>query len=493
MTVTATRPAAPSEPGLPPTGAGHGLRSPVMRAADLGSASFRRDHGVRLAYVAGAMYKGVASAEMVERMGRSRLLAYYGSGGIRSQVLDGVLSRLGRSLGADLPWGCNLLAAPDHPQGEDEVVDLLLAHRVRRVEAASFVQMSPALVRYRLTGAWLDGGRPVVPNRVLGKASRPEVAEAFLAPPPAHVVATLVEQGRLGTAEAEVAPHVTMADDLCAEADSGGHTDQRPLAVLLPDMVRLRDRLTPPGGPYAPVRVGAAGGIGTPEAVVAAFVLGADFVLTGSINQCTVEAGTSDAAKDMLAEASVQDTAIVPAGDMLELGARAQVLRRGLFFPARANKLYELYRTCDAIEDIDERTAQQIQSRYFRRSFAEVWDETRAYLARTRPDELAEAERDPKRKLGHVVRWYFVHATRLAMSGSADQRVDYQIPCGPAMGALNGYLRGTRLESWRARHVDELADLLLDGAAQVLTRRLGELLAATASTSSNPVDARSHG
>ena len=40
------------------------------------------------------------------------------------------------------------------------------------------------------------------------------------------------------------------------------------------------------------IRVGAAGGIGTPEAAAAAFVLGADFILTGSINQCTVEAGT---------------------------------------------------------------------------------------------------------------------------------------------------------------------------------------------------------
>ena len=50
-------------------------------------------------------------------------------------------------------------------------------------------------------------------------------------------------------------------------------------------------------------RLGAAGGLGVPEAVAAAFVLGADFVLTGSINQCTAECGTSERVKDMLQQA----------------------------------------------------------------------------------------------------------------------------------------------------------------------------------------------
>jgi trans-AT polyketide synthase, acyltransferase and oxidoreductase domains len=39
--------------------------------------------------------------------------------------------------------------------------------------------------------------------------------------------------------------------------------------------------------------IGLAGGMGTPFAVAAAFVMGADYVLTGSVNQACVEAGTS--------------------------------------------------------------------------------------------------------------------------------------------------------------------------------------------------------
>jgi trans-AT polyketide synthase/acyltransferase/oxidoreductase domain-containing protein len=58
------------------------------------------------------------------------------------------------------------------------------------------------------------------------------------------------------------------------------------------------------------------------------------------------------------------------------------------------------------------------------------------------------------------------------MSGAADRRVDYQVACGPAMGALNGFLRGTPHEHWRDRHADVLAELLMTGAAAVLERQL---------------------
>ena len=109
------------------------------------------------------------------------------------------------------------------------------------------------------------------------------------------------------------------------------------------------------------VRVGAAGGIGSPEAAASAFLLGADFILTGSINQCTVEAGTSDAVKDMLQGIGVRDTAYAPAGDMFEMGSKIQVMKKGVFFPARASKLYDLWRTHGSLDQIDAATRSEVQ------------------------------------------------------------------------------------------------------------------------------------
>jgi hypothetical protein len=37
---------------------------------------------------------------------------------------------------------------------------------------------------------------------------------------------------------------------------------------------------------------------------------------------------------------------------MFELGAKVQVFKRGLLFPGRAKKLYELYRQLDSLEQI---------------------------------------------------------------------------------------------------------------------------------------------
>jgi trans-AT polyketide synthase/acyltransferase/oxidoreductase domain-containing protein len=189
------------------------------------------------------------------------------------------------------------------------------------------------------------------------------------------------------------------------------------------------------------------------------------------VNQCTVEAGTSDAVKDLLQQANVQDTDIVPAGDTFEMGGKVQVFKRGLLFPARAKKLYDLYRQYNSLDEIDAQTRSQIESRYFKRSFAEVYAETRDYYLRLMPEVIERAERDPKQKMALIFRWYLVHTNRLALRGDPDNKVDYQIHCGPALGAFNQWVKGSALEHWRHRHVDEIAEHLMIGAAKILDER----------------------
>jgi trans-AT polyketide synthase/acyltransferase/oxidoreductase domain-containing protein len=237
--------------------------------------------------------------------------------------------------------------------------------------------------------------------------------------------------------------------------------------ALLPAMVALRQQLQAQHPLALPLRIGAAGGIGTPAAAAAAFTLGADFIVTGSINQCTVEAGISDAVKDLLQDAGVQDTDYAPAGDMFELGAKVQVLRKGLFFPARANKLYELYQRHGSLDEIDERTRRQIEEKYFRRPIEQVWAETRDYYLRSGRLTAEELER-PRQKMALVFKWYFTHSARLARQGTPDQRVDYQIHCGPALGAFNAWVKDTELEPWRNRRVADIGCRIMEGAADHL-------------------------
>ncbi len=439
----------------------------------LGDPSFVVDHGVRFAYVAGAMGKGIASEAWVIRLARAGILSFFGAGGLHPSRIASAIDQIQASIGPNDPFGINFLHNQLVPSQEDVLTDLLLARDVRRIEASAFIRVTPALVRYRLTGL-RDGpdGAPHPLNRVMAKVSRPEVARQFLAPPDPTIVAALRAGGRITAREAELAHTIPLADDICAEADSGGHTDRRVAFTLVPHFVRLRDTIATETGLRQRVRVGAAGGLGTPESLAAAFMLGADFVLTGSINQCTPEAGISDTAKDMLAQADLADFDIAPAGDMFEIGARVQVLKRGTLFPGRGNRLYELYRTHAGLHEIPGPVLKEIEERYLGRSIAAVWEETAHYYARSAPEQLTEAETNPRKKMAMVFRWYFIHSSRLAIEGRPDQRANFQIHSGPAMGAANRWLKGTDLEDWRARHADILAERLMTEAAGVFEARL---------------------
>lgn len=444
----------------------------------LGSMRFLEEYGVRYAYLAGAMYKNIASKELVVALGRAGLLGFLGTGGMDRSEVEASIRYIQRELNRGQGYGLNLLCNLERPELEDEVVDLCLQYGIRFVEAAAFIQLTPSVVRYRLRGIRQnDRGEVVVPNRVLAKVSRPEVARIFMEPAPASIVEQLVAEGHLTPAEARLGRTVPMAHEICVEADSGGHTDQGVAYALMPAIFGLRDEVQSRFSYDKPILVGAAGGIGTPHAAAAAFAMGADFVLTGSINQCTVEAGTSESAKDLLQGVGVNDTAYAPAGDMFELGAKVQVVKRGVFFPARANKLYELYQRHRSLDEIDAETLHQLESKYFQRSLEDVWQETRAHYLRVNPTKITDIEQNHRKKMLLVFRWYFVQSTRLAIHGIQDQRVNYQIQCGPAMGAFNQWVKGTALESWRNRRVADIGERLMHGAAELLQANLAGMVA----------------
>ncbi|WP_434600072.1 PfaD family polyunsaturated fatty acid/polyketide biosynthesis protein [Streptomyces sp. A5-4] len=439
----------------------------AMPPESLGAASFRTHHGVRAAYMAGAMAGGIAGTELVTALSRAGYLASLGAAGMSAQWLEEALTELRRELGEG-PYACNLIHHPAAPQREQECVEACLRHQVRCIEASAFMRLSPALVRYRALGlTTAPDGRVVRAHRVIGKVSRMETAEMFLRPAPQPLLDELAAAGLVTAEQARLARLVPMADDLTVEADSGGHTDRRPLSVLLPAISRLRDRLhrerAEPGG--TPVRLGAAGGIGTPAAVQAAFALGADYVVTGSVNQATVQAATSDAVKKLLGKAGFSDCTMAPAADMFEQGITVQVLGRGTLFAGRASRLYRLYSEYGGLEDLPDSQREHLEQQIFCQPLEEVWLRTEEYLAQQDPLLLERARADTKQRMALVFRWYLAHASRWACEGALERAADWQVWCGPAMGAFNSWVEGSTLADWRNRDAVRVADLLLRGAA----------------------------
>ncbi len=448
--------------------------APAAPAWRLGDADFRADHRVRLAYVAGAMANGIASEELVEAMAGAELLSFFGAAGLGldrvERAIDTLTAKLGPPDGSGAPYGFNLIHSPNEQDLESAVVDLYLSRGVRTIEASAYLALTPHVVRYRVTGIHRDSaGDVVVPNRVMAKVSRVEVAERFLSPPPTRMIQALLAAGSITRDEAELAPHIAMCDDLTAEADSGGHTDNRPALALLPTLIALRDRLAD-RSPRR-IRIGAAGGISTPLSAAAAFAMGADYLVTGTVNQACVESGSSDLVRSMLADAQQADVAMAPAADMFEMGVKVQVLKRGTLFAMRAGKLYETYKNYDRFDAVPAADQAKIED-YFQASFDDVWVRCVDFFNIRDPKQLERAARDPKHQMSLVFRWYLGLSSNWANRGEPDRKVDYQIWCGPAMGAFNEWAQGSFLQPAAARQVVSVAHNIMFGAALAERHRL---------------------
>ncbi|MFX0578279.1 PfaD family polyunsaturated fatty acid/polyketide biosynthesis protein [Nocardia nepalensis] len=433
--------------------------------ARLGSQAFLRHHGVRFPYMSGAMAGGIASEDLVIALAANGYLASFGAAGLLPDRIEAALQRFQREI-PGLPYACNLIHSPAEEGLERAAVELYLRFDVRCVEASAYLGLTRHIVRYRVAGLARDPhGRIVAGHRVIAKLSRAEVAEQFMRPAPAAIVAELVRDGLITADQAELARQVPMADDITVEADSGGHTDRRPLPALLPAVLMLRDRVEREQGYATPIRVGAAGGIGTPQAVCAAFAAGAAYVVTGSVNQSCRESGASSATKAMLAAAAITDCEMAPAADMFELGVQLQVLRKGTLFPMRARRLYELYCAYDGIDALPADERHKLETQFFRRPLEHVWQETVAYFEQRDPAQLERASGSEKRRMALIFRWYLGMSSRWSGLGQPDRVADYQIWCGPAMGSFNDWVRGSYLEPPENRRVVAVAHHLMHGAA----------------------------
>lgn len=445
--------------------AGQGFAIPAWQAGSLGSESFCRDYQLKLPYMVGAMAHGIASADLVRVMAQAGYLGSFGAAGLSLARVRAELLELKARLGSR-SFAVNFIHSPQEPELEWQLAELLLELQIPLVEASAFMKLSPALIYYRCKGLRRDeAGQVIQPQRILGKASRVEVARQFWSPAPAPILEQLVTMGKITRAEAELAQTLPVAQDLCAEADSGGHTDNRPMVTLVPHFLQLRAELQQKWQYSLDLRLGAAGGIATPHAAFAAFVMGADYIVAGTIHQASLESGTSEAVKELLAESSQGDIAMAPAADMFEMGVKVQVLKRGTMFAMRAQRLYELYRQHADLESLSVKDQQMLEEHIFRQPIASAWAETKAYFAQKDPGQIVRAEREPKHKMALLFRSYLGQASHWATQGRPERKVDYQIWCGPAMAAFNDWTKGTFLAAAKAREAVLIADNIMFHAA----------------------------
>jgi len=163
----------------------------------------------------------------------------------------------------------------------------------------------------------------------------------------------------------------------------------------------------------------------------------------------------------------------------LRAGARLTVFFAAAFFLAgaflaaglRAGAFFVAFLAA-GLEALPEADKAFIEKQLLRATVDESWRGTREYFLARDPGQVERAERDPKHRMALVFRSYLGLSSRWANAGEPSRTMDYQVWCGPAMGAFNEWARGTFLEKPENRRVVVVAETLIQGAATQLRQFL---------------------
>ena len=191
------------------------------------------------------------------------------------------------------------------------------------------------------------------------------------------------------------------------------------------------------------------------------------YVVTGSVNQSCVEAGASVHTKAILAQAGQADVRRWPPWPICSRWElKLRVLKAGTMFPVREKVNTSYYKACRLTGSDPGRGAHKTRITGLPQAVGNGLAGDGSFLPRARPGAaLNVRSQNPKCKMSLVFRWYrgCRHAGPTA-GKTAARKMDYQIWCGPAMGAFNEWTRDTYPSCAANRRAPEVAEHLMQGA-----------------------------
>ena len=163
-----------------------------------------------------------------------------------------------------------------------------------------------------------------------------------------------------------------------------------------------------------------------------------------------VESGSSDdGARRCWPQAELADVTMAPAADMFEMGVKVQVLKRGTMFADARRQALRALRGAPGLEAHPGRRAraQLEKDDVPRAASTQIWADTPATSGSSAT--RARSTRGRARPASTGWRWCSAGTSaspaRWANAGEPTAALDYQIWCGPAMGAFNAWAAGSFL------------------------------------------------
>ena len=156
-----------------------------MNKCKLGTVIFRDRFQLDYAYLAGSMYQGISTSDMVINLARAGMMGFLSSGGLSLAAIEENIKTVQSALGDLRNYGVNLLYDHTRPNWETQLVQLLLDSNTRCVEASAYFKITKGLVRYAVHGLTQNfDGTIKRYNHIIAKCSRQEIAKQLMQPAP---------------------------------------------------------------------------------------------------------------------------------------------------------------------------------------------------------------------------------------------------------------------------------------------------------------------
>lgn len=443
-------------------GASIRLKLPAASGRDLGNPEFRKRFAVDWAMTAAPMERGLTRVEFSAALARSGFLAvhaidFHDEAQIREELDALRAGAQGRSFAVGMRYH-------PHHEGEDERrFDLLREMDVDTAYVAGYVRATRAMLAYRYASLKEKvEGEGLRPRKLVVRVSHVELARHFAQPAPSDLLDELRTRELLSEEERALAEGLPMADAIVVEGDLLRSGTRRDLGTLLPAVATvLRD------GDASSVLLGAAGDLASPEALEGAFAMGADFVVVGDPFQLTLEAGGAPDRKALLARLQTADVTTVPSYEYLEADWRVHVARFGSPFAARATRLERILRDHDEGRPLDEKDRSFLERQLFGGPLDDCFERARPFFEERWPELLRRADDDGKLRLPLLARKYLWDSQSWGNEGNPEHKLDWQLRCGPGMGAFNLWRADSPLAELEKLDAATLARSLMNGAAVV--------------------------
>ncbi len=438
---------------------------PPQKLSDLGNKSFQKTHGVNYSYCVAPFEREVCNPELVASLINNGILAFCPVDYMSNHKVNETISKL-RSLTDGKAFGLGFKYHPHHPSLEESMMELFVSADVPLLYISHYVQATKALVHYRLTGVFADEkGNPLAKHQLFVRVPHAGLAEYFSQPAPTDIIEALVADGKLTEEEGQLGLKLPLSQDIVVDGDVSRAGGKQDVVSLFPSLRHsLRKTRT---SRKCEVRIGVAGELATPEAVNAAFKMGADFVVTGAVNGLAKEAGGSQKRKELLAKAKPEDFTTAPSYEYLDADFRVRVTKFGTMFATKASRLEELYRSTDSLEALTREGLSFMEKKIFLCSLTEAYEKAEPFLRQWWPALVEQATTSPKIRASLLLKWYLYESSQWAIDGIKERQMDYQVRGDSAVGSFNIWRENSDFADLENISAKQIALNLLKGAAVI--------------------------